>query len=110
MKNAVVENLARFIKKDDRLLLMLQSIKKNGGKTFLVTNSDWRYANIIMTFLLGTSWMAFFDLVLVDAKKPLFFSTGTDLKYMDSMTGSVVDTKKDDVVVYSGGLGVTTTQ
>ena len=47
--------------------------------------------------------MALFDLVLVDAKKPLFFSTGTDLKYVDTMTGSVVDTRKDDVVVYSGG-------
>ena len=43
MKNAVVENLARFIKKDDRLLLMLQSIKKNGGKTFLVNNSDCQH-------------------------------------------------------------------
>ena len=95
--------MPRFVSKDDRLPLMLMGIKENGGKTFLVTNSDWWYANIIMTFLLGTSWLSFFDLVLVSARKPLFFSTGSPLMYVDTMTGSVVDRMVGDVVVYSGG-------
>ena len=97
-----MENLFRFIKKDDHLPLMLQSIKKNVGKTFLVTNRDWRYENIVMTFLLGTSWMAFFDLVLVDANKLSFFSIGRYLKYVgpdviyygDHLFGDVVRCRK----------------
>ena len=71
-----------------------------------MTNSDWRYVNIIMTFLLGAAWNSFFDLVLVDAKKPIFFSTGTDLKYVDTKTGSVVDMsveEKPGLMVYRGG-------
>ena len=39
----------------------------------------------------------------MDAKKPLFFSTGTDQKHVDIRTGSGVDTRKDEMVVYSGG-------
>ena len=55
------------------------------------------------SFLLGSSWLSFFDLVLVNAKKPLFFSAGTNLMYVDTKTGSVEESLLGDPVDYSGG-------
>ena len=107
MQKAVVEDLPRFVKKDSRLPMLLRRIKENGGKPFLVTNSDWKYANIIMAYLLGTEWNTFFDLVLVNAQKPLFFSTGSDLKYVDTKTGSLVDRLSEEKPVFSGGDHIT---
>lgn len=103
MQKVVVEDLPRFVKKDSRLSLLFRRIKENGGKSFLVTNSDWKYANIIMTYLLGTEWNTFFDLVVVNAQKPLFFSTGTDLKYVDTKTGYLQDRLSEEEPVFSGG-------
>ena len=54
-----------------------------------------------------TKWNTFFDLVLVNAQKPLFFSTGSDLKYVDTKTGSLVDRLSEEKPVFSGGDHIT---
>jgi 5'-nucleotidase len=34
-------------------------------------------------------WKSFFDFILVDAQKPLFFTEGTTLRIIDPQTGSM---------------------
>ena len=52
LKAKTCEDLAKYIKKDDRLPQVLYNIQKSGAKTFLLTNSEWEYTDKVMNFLL----------------------------------------------------------
>jgi 5'-nucleotidase len=107
LKKGCLANLPKYVKKDDRLPSMLEKIRKSGRKTFLVTNSDWWYSSQIMNFLLGGSWLSYFDLVVVDACKPRFFSTGTALQRVDTTSSTFtllpLSSCPPGPTVYSGG-------
>merc|ERR1712073_201385 len=99
--------------------ILLQTLKENGKKVFLITNSDWGYTNDIMTYLfedptvcderyVGSKWYNVFDLVVTDSRKPTFFTTGTPLFEVDCQTGVHKELTGDDAMmkeghVYSGG-------
>lgn len=62
----------------------LNNITKSGGKIFLLTNSDFLYTHKVMTYLFDfpegsgvnephRDWKTYFDIIIVDACKPLFF-------------------------------------
>jgi len=114
LKKSCLANLSRFVKKDPRLSEMLKKMRNGGKKTFLLTNSDWWYTRQIMTFLLGDSWISFFDLVIVDACKPRFFSSGTPLQYVDTSTSTLFPVSSTSIppqgpLIYSGGDHTTIT-
>uniref|UniRef100_A0A4W5QYI3 Cytosolic purine 5'-nucleotidase n=1 Tax=Hucho hucho TaxID=62062 RepID=A0A4W5QYI3_9TELE len=80
-------------------LPLLLSRMNEVAKVFLATNSDYKYTHKIMTYLFdfphgpkhGTShrpWQSYFDLILVDARKPLFFGEGTVLRQVDTVITS----------------------
>ena len=52
LKAKTCEDLAKYIKKDERLPKVLHNLQKSGAKTFLLTNSGWDYTNKVMAFLL----------------------------------------------------------
>jgi len=103
LKKRCLADLPRYVKKDDRLPAMLEKIRKSGRKTFLVTNSDWWYSSQIMNFLLGDCWLSYFDLVVVDACKPRFFSSGTPLQRLDISIYTSNSLALSTTPVYSGG-------
>ena len=51
------------------------------------------------------SWLSYFDLVVVDACKPRFFSTGTPLQRVDTYSSTLVplSSSPPGPIVYSGG-------
>ncbi len=51
MKIQTVENLEEYVHKDERLPMLLSRIRESGAKIFLLTNSDYKYTNRIMTYL-----------------------------------------------------------
>ncbi|GLH16973.1 Uncharacterized protein GBIM_21756, partial [Gryllus bimaculatus] len=51
LKLRTVENLEEYVKKDERLPMFLSRIHDSGAKVFLLTNSDYRFTDKIMTFL-----------------------------------------------------------
>ncbi|XP_029706583.1 cytosolic purine 5'-nucleotidase isoform X1 [Takifugu rubripes] len=117
LKEKTVENLEKFVVKDGKLPLLLSRMKEV-AKVFLATNSDYKYTDKIMTYLFnfphgpkaGTShrpWQSYFDLILVDARKPLFFAEGTVLRQVDTTTGRLkIGTYTGPLqhgIVYSGG-------
>ena len=53
LKNAVIESPDKYIRKDPRLSPLLLGIRTSGRKSFLLTNSDWRYTSHVMKYLLG---------------------------------------------------------
>ena len=56
---------------------------------------------------IGRHWRSYFDYVLVDARKPLFFEEGTSMKEIDVQTGvtkfGTHSGPLRDNMVYSGG-------
>ena len=88
LKRLTVENLDYYVVKDERLGTLFDRMHENNGKVFLLTNSGYEYTDQIMGFLLNDEkknrhWKSYFDYILVDARKPLFFAEGTSLKEID---------------------------
>jgi len=98
MKKITVENLDDYVHKDSQLPVMLDRIRDHGAKSFLLTNSEYEYTDKIMSFLLKSTsdetgnsdrhWTTYFDYIVVDARKPNFFSEGTILRQIDLVTGA----------------------
>lgn len=80
LKNEIAAEPDAFVELDEQLPLALLDLKHAGKKLLLVTNSDWSYVNSIMSYAfdraLEGSWRSLFDLTIVSARKPDFF-TGT---------------------------------
>ncbi|XP_016093836.1 5'-nucleotidase, cytosolic II, like 1 [Sinocyclocheilus grahami] len=115
LKERTLKNLDKYVIKDPRLPVLLSRIKEV-AKVFLATNSDFNYTEAIMKYLLdfpsGSKnpkklWRSYFDLVVVDTKKPLFFAGGTVLRQVDTDTGKLrIGTYTGNLqhgTVYSGG-------
>lgn len=118
LKNKTTENLDYYVQKDPRFPMVLARIRESGAKTFLLTNSEYSFTNKIMTYLFDfphgakqdephRNWRTYFDIVVVDARKPLFFGEGTILRQVDTTTGALkVGTHMGPLQneqVYSGG-------
>uniref|UniRef100_A0A669B2E5 Cytosolic purine 5'-nucleotidase n=1 Tax=Oreochromis niloticus TaxID=8128 RepID=A0A669B2E5_ORENI len=111
LKEKTVENLEKYVVKDPKLPLLLSRMNEV-SKVFLVTNSDYKYTEKIMTYLFDLPhgpkpWQSYFDLILVDARKPVFFGEGTVLRQVDTTTGRLkIGTYTGPLqhgIVYSGG-------
>ncbi|XP_039532852.1 5'-nucleotidase, cytosolic II, like 1 isoform X2 [Pimephales promelas] len=115
LKERTLKNLDKYVIKDPRLPVLLSRIKEV-AKVFLATNSDFNYTEGIMKYLLDfpagsknpkKPWRSYFDLVVVDTRKPMFFAGGTVLRQVDTVTGKLrIGTYTGDLqhgTVYSGG-------
>lgn len=80
IKEHVVRNLDIFIKKDKYLPIALMRMIEGGKSLFLITNSDWSYTNIVMSYILNdmhkdyVNWKDYFEYIVVGAGKPGFFT------------------------------------
>jgi 5'-nucleotidase len=80
LKSQIAADPDRFVELDPELPLTLLDQKQAGKRLLLVTNSDWNYTCSMMTYALDRflpnkmKWRDLFDLVIVEARKPLFFS------------------------------------
>lgn len=75
MKQETVNNLEKYVIQDERLPMLFKRMREHGKKVFLLTNSDYRYTEKIMSYLFekqGNSekkeWKTFFDFIVVDAR------------------------------------------
>ncbi|XP_016930794.2 cytosolic purine 5'-nucleotidase isoform X3 [Drosophila suzukii] len=100
LKRRTTQNMAHYVKKDERLPTVLSRLRESGAKLFMLTNSDYTYTNEIMTYLFDfphgatpeephRDWKSYFDVIVVDARKPLFFDEGTVLRQVDTKTGGL---------------------
>uniref|UniRef100_A0A8D0G4R9 5'-nucleotidase domain containing 4 n=1 Tax=Sphenodon punctatus TaxID=8508 RepID=A0A8D0G4R9_SPHPU len=88
-----------------RVTLLLSRMKEV-GKVFLATNSDYNYTDVSEEPL-QRPWRSYFDLIVVDTRKPLFFAEGTVLRQVNTDTGKLwIGTYTGPLqhcAVYSGG-------
>lgn len=97
LKTRIKSNLPEFIGRDTDLPVTLHNLRSAGKRLFLLTNSKWDYTNTVMSYLLDgiadeyPSWRSYFDIVVVDARKPAFFTERSPFLDLDS-DGKVLGT------------------
>jgi HAD superfamily 5'-nucleotidase-like hydrolase len=80
IKSVVSANLPAYIERDPSLAETLHKFRSSGKRLFLLTNSAWDYTSQVMSYLLDgvltayPSWRSYFDVIVVSAAKPEFFT------------------------------------
>ncbi len=109
LKSVIIENLPLYIEKDPALPKTLLHFIQGGKRLFLLTNSEYYYTNIIMTYLLNDevpgydNWQDYFDFIIVSACKPGFFLNSAELEKLDVDEFGVEIPKEVCPKVYRGG-------
>ncbi len=85
LKADILANPEKFVELDPEIPLALLDQKHSGKKLLLITNSEWPYTVPMMTYAFdrflpkGMTWRELFDVVIVGARKPEFFSQDNPL-------------------------------
>jgi HAD superfamily 5'-nucleotidase-like hydrolase len=105
----VAANLPHFVHRDPNLAPTLHKLRSAGKRLFLLTNSRWAYTDKMMTYLLGgamteyPTWRNFFDVVIVAATKPIFFTEKRPLLERDGETLRPAQPPLERGKIYEGG-------
>ena len=81
LKPGILADPERFVEADRAVPAMLLDQRHAGKTTMLITNSDWNYTRQMMRIAVdpflpsGTAWRDLFDIVIVSARKPVFFTS-----------------------------------
>lgn len=76
----VLADIDRFVARDERLVPMLERLRAAGKRTFLLTNSQAATTEVLMGALFDDAprasgdWRQLFDVVMVEAAKPSWFT------------------------------------
>lgn len=79
LKAEIVASPEQYVAVDAELPLALMDLRASGKKLCVITNSEWSYTRAMMShcfdpFLEGRGWRSLFDMVIVAARKPAFFT------------------------------------
>ena len=109
LKQEIMENPSRFVRAPDPELPQTLIDQRQAGKTLmLITNSDFKYTATVMKCALGSEWKTFFDIIIVNARKPDFWNSNAQLYEIVSEDGLMRPVQKltrqsDRGKVFSGG-------
>uniref|UniRef100_A0A8C7XM08 5'-nucleotidase domain containing 2 n=1 Tax=Oryzias sinensis TaxID=183150 RepID=A0A8C7XM08_9TELE len=70
----IMQDLDKFILRGDETDAVLHKLASHGKKLFLITNSPFSFVDKGMRHMVGENWRDFFDVVIVQADKPHFFT------------------------------------
>lgn len=80
LKAEIIAEPTRFVQLDEEMPLALLDQKRAGKKIVLITNSEWSYAAPMLSYVFdrflpeGQTWRSLFDIAMVSARKPEFFT------------------------------------
>ena len=112
LKALLREDFPKYIRRDPEIAPALHKLRSSGKRLFLLTNSYWDYTDAVMRYLLDgvlaeyPHWRSYFDLVVVGAQKPGFFSDGRPFLPVDPESGVVSEAGVPNVSrggVFQGG-------
>jgi HAD superfamily 5'-nucleotidase-like hydrolase len=111
LKQEIMSDPDRFIVPDPEVPQALIDQKYAGKKLMLITNSEWNYTKFVMDYTFnrhlphGMTWRSLFDIVIVAARKPDFFTGNHPLFEVVSDEGMLLPTTQglQDGKVYYGG-------
>ncbi|MFB6099353.1 MAG: HAD-IG family 5'-nucleotidase [Salinibacter sp.] len=112
LKEAIVQNPERFVQLDREMPLTLLDQKRAGKKILLITNSEWDYAQPMLDYAFNDflpddmTWRDLFDISIVGARKPDFFSVDMPAFRVESEDGLLREHQNgplEEGCVYVGG-------
>ncbi|XP_066255443.1 5'-nucleotidase domain-containing protein 3 [Euwallacea similis] len=107
MHKIVGQNVTEYIETNDKLRPFFDRLIKAGKKLFLVTNSPYHFVNEGMELLVGPDWKDYFDVLIVQARKPRFFTDlSRPIRVFDERSGTHIwdrVTKLEKGVIYYEG-------
>jgi 5'-nucleotidase len=119
IKTIVSAEFPSYVERDDALAESLHKFRSSGKRLFLLTNSAWDYTSAVMSYLLdgepGTaqpypssypSWRHYFDVIVVSAGKPEFFTDERPFVELDAQGNPLLKSPAGPFQrgrVYSGG-------
>lgn len=89
IKSIIKSQLSEYIDYDPELAPTLHRFRSAGKRLFLLTNSGYDYTCHVMSYLLDgrmpgyASWRSYFDVIVVDGRKPSFFNEAAPLLELD---------------------------
>ncbi|CCI49680.1 unnamed protein product [Albugo candida] len=84
MHKIVAQNIAAYVEPNAVLRPFLERLRSNGKKLFLCTNSSFPYIDAGLRHMVGDSWQQLFDVVLVSARKPNFYTRQRAFRVLDA--------------------------
>ncbi|MDP7039654.1 MAG: HAD-IG family 5'-nucleotidase [Myxococcota bacterium] len=111
LKSIVTADLPHYVEKEPMLAKTLHKLRSSGKKLFLLTNSYYKYTDKLMSYLLNDelseypAWQAYFDVVIVGASKPGFFTKNEPFAKLDE-DGTIIERpikKFERSGLYQGG-------
>jgi HAD superfamily 5'-nucleotidase-like hydrolase len=111
LKSDIISNPDRFVVLDPEIPLTLLDQHHAGKKLLLITNSEWTYSAAMMSYAIdrflpkGMTWRKLFDVIIVGARKPNFFTTRSPLFEVVTEEGLLqpVTTQIQEGKAYLGG-------
>jgi len=91
MHRAVVADMDRFIEPDSKkhLRQLLQLLREAGKQLMLVSNSEFWYVDAGMSYVVGPDWRELFNVVVVSAGKPAFYTQARPFREVSTRTGRI---------------------
>lgn len=74
MHDILGQDVTKYLEHDPNLSVFFQRLVDANKKLFLVTNSPYKFVNKGMSWVVGPNWEDYFDVIVVQAGKPLFFT------------------------------------
>jgi 5'-nucleotidase len=114
LKAEILANPEMFVELNPDIPLALLDQKHAGKKLMLITNSEWQYTQPIMNYAFnrflpeGMTWRDIFDVVIVSARKPSFFTTNNaffEFVTEDGLLKPTVGGLKKSALYYGGSAG-----
>lgn len=103
IKDEVRRNPSKYIKRDPRMVSMLERFRRSGRKVFLLTNSLYDYTDAVMRFLYtgpdapyeeASKWTDLFDVIIAGSCKPAFMlDTRRELYIVDPEKHTLTNTE-----------------
>jgi 5'-nucleotidase len=85
LKQEIIADPDRFVVLDEQTPLTLLDQRRAGKRLLLITNSEWSFTRSMMRYAFnrflpeGMTWRDLFDVIIVSARKPDFFSARAPL-------------------------------
>jgi HAD superfamily 5'-nucleotidase-like hydrolase len=88
LKSRIIENLPTLLPHDSDLPLTIKKLALTGRRLLLISNSEWYYTDAVCRYLFQGAapdheWQKLFDLIVVSARKPLFFRDQSPFSSID---------------------------
>jgi phosphoglycolate phosphatase-like HAD superfamily hydrolase len=71
----LVKYPAKYIQPQPELKTHLATLRSHGKKLFLTTNKHIEFLELTMKETLGRDWKDFFDIIVANCRKPLFYKS-----------------------------------